>query len=322
MKNLPNHLVSVIIPTYKREDLLSRCLESLGSQTYKDIEVIVVVNSSSQNKIRTLITINPDVKFVCNPNNEFYCKANNQGIALSKGEFILCLNDDAVLKDNFIEEMLKPALGDDRIGLVSGCILRQDGVTVDTTGQFLAKSRRPQERGYGKRYNSSFGIAGYIFGAAGVAPLYRRKMLENIKLDGEYFDEDYGMYYEDLDISWRAHNKGWRCYYAPEAVAYHFRGASSKQNEPRWPFLKRYSLSFLPRQLKLFLIKNRYSTIIKNDRLKDFLKNLPWILGYEIKLWPYVFMFEPALIKDFFKDLKFIKSAYKKRKRIRLHEEA
>ncbi|MBL7197173.1 MAG: glycosyltransferase, partial [Candidatus Omnitrophica bacterium] len=267
---LLSNLVSAVIVSCNKKDLLSELLLSLKRQSYKQVEKIVVLNNFPKEEVEDLRQGFPDAIFIPNKENLFYCKAQNQGIRVAKGEFILCLNDDLIVEVDFIEEMVRAAKKDERIGMVSGCIMRQNKETVDTAGLFLARSRKPLERGYGQKREGRYKVAEYIFGAGGVAPLYRRRMLEEIKMGSEYFDEDYDIFYEDLDIAWRARNCNWKGYYTPQALAYHIRGATVKRLELKFPFLRNYSFVYLPRELKLRLLKNRYMTIIKNDNLRSF----------------------------------------------------
>lgn len=321
MGHCANGLVSVIIVTCNKKDMLSGLLFSLRRQGYRPIETIVVLNGCPEQECGGLSKNFPDTVFIHNKENLFFCKGQNQGIRTARGEFILGLNDDLILEEDFIEKMIEAARKNERIGMVSGCIMRQDKKTLDTTGLFLARSRKPLERGYGRRYKDRHKTAGYIFGSGGAAPLYRRKMLEDIKLGSEYFDENYHMFYEDLDISWRAQNRGWKGYYTPFALAYHLRGGTAGQNRPRLLFLQKYNFARLPGRLKSHLVKNRYMTIIKNDHLTHLLLNLPWVLGYEIKLWLYLILFEPAVVLRIFKERGFVKLAWEKRKQIQLNQQ-
>lgn len=314
MSGWSRSLVSIITVSFNRKDLLSTLLSSLERQTYRQVEKIVVLNRFPKAEIKDLERSFPDARLISNEENLFFCKAHNQGIRVASGEFILCLNDDLILEDDFIEQMVRAAENDNRIGMVSGCIMRQDRKTLDTTGLFLARSRKPLERGYGQKLKDRYRTAEYIFGSGGAAPLYRRKMLEEIKIGNEYFDEDYGMFYEDLDISWRAQRKRWKGYYTPSALGYHSRGATAKQIKPKIFFLQKYAFTYLPSELKLRLIKNRYMTIIKNDSMRCLLLDLPWFLGYEAKIWLYLTLFEPILVWRILRDLGFIKVAWRKRK--------
>ncbi|MFH1046014.1 MAG: glycosyltransferase family 2 protein [Candidatus Omnitrophota bacterium] len=317
MNNWSSDLVSIVIVSYKKPELLSHALSSINAQTYSRIEKIAVLNCFNDEEIAAMRRRFADIQIIANKENLFYARALNQGIRRSQGEFVLCLNDDLVLEANFVYEMLRAAKQDETIGMVNGYILRQTGNIVDSTGLFLGWSRRPVERGYGRKRGNVHSKDEYIFGSGGVAPLYRREMLEDIKINDEYFDEDYGMFYEDLDLSWRAQNRRWRGYHACAALAYHCRGASSKQQKPSLRLLQRYNFPWLSQELKISLLKNRYATIIKNDSLAQFLLHLPWILLYELKVWGYLLLYEREVAKNAFKDSSFFKQAWAKRNKLK-----
>ncbi|MDP2924677.1 MAG: glycosyltransferase family 2 protein, partial [Candidatus Omnitrophota bacterium] len=220
-------MLSVIIVNYNRKDLLKKCLDAVRSQSFRDIETIVVNNGSSDGSSDMVRMDYPEVKLIENKENLYFCRANNQGIKEAKGEFILCLNSDCVLDKYYLKEALESFKLDRKIGMVSGKILRMDKKTIDSTGLFVGRNRKPAERGYGKLDRSQYQNPGYIFGVSGACALFRKDMLEDIKDENGYFDETFEMYYEDLDLCWRAQKKGWKAYYNPKAVAYHKRGATA-----------------------------------------------------------------------------------------------
>lgn len=306
----------MIIVNWNKKAYLKDCLDSLLNQTHSPIEIIVVDNGSWDGSQQMLKEKFPQVRLIINEQNELYCRAYNQGIGAAEGEYMMCLNNDVVLEKDFVEEFLKAANANESIGMVCGKIMSWDRATIDSAGQLLGRSRRPVERGYKKKDSARFDEPRYIFSAGGVAPLYKRKMLEEIKIDGECFDESYGMFYEDLDVAWRANLLGWRGFYNPQALACHRRGGTAKAYMPRISFLKRYDFAYLSGELKVSLVKNRYMTILKNDRLRDFIINLPWIIAYEVKLWAYSVFFEPCLIPEIIKGLSCLKTALRKRRQI------
>ena len=234
---------------------------------------------------------------------------------MSDGDFILCLNDDVILDDRFIEESLRGFCIDEKIGIVSGKILRHDGQTIDSSGLFLTSWRTVNERGYGLKDIGQFEKEEYIFGVNGAVAFYRREMLESIKLDSDYFDADYHIFYEDLDIAWRAQNAGWKGYYIPLAIAYHARGGTVRAKNG---IGKSYARKYLNDNLNLALLKNRYLTIIKNDSFLSFLVHLPSIFCYELLVWAYVLLYRPQLIKNSILNIRYLKSALNKRRLIRL----
>jgi GT2 family glycosyltransferase len=252
-------MISVIIVNYNRKDLLRQCLDSIRGQTFQDIEIIVVDNASTDDSVEMVVTYYPEVRLIRNTANLLFCKAQNQGIDASKGSFILCLNSDCVLDKDYLKEVIYViGLGPD-IGMVSGKILRSDKKTLDSTGLFPGIFGKSLERGYGEIDSGQYEKSGYVFGASGACAFFRRTMLRDIRDKYGYFDERFGMYYEDLDICWRAQKRGWKTYYNPKAIAYHMRGGTAIVAN----FKKGPRFLYLPNALKKRYIKNRCLCMIK-----------------------------------------------------------
>lgn len=295
--------VSIGIVNYNNLEYLSDCLSSLFNQTFSKFKVIFIDNNSTDGSCDFVEKNFPDVMIIKNEKNEYFCKAHNIGIKNSGSDFHLVLNTDVILEPEFIEELLKAANMDDRIGIVSGKIMRMDKKNVDTTGLFLGKDRRPIERGYGLRDSGQYEQSGYVFGAGGVAPLYRVKMLEDIAFRKQFFDENYEIYYDDLDISWRAFLKGWKGYYTPKAIAYHKRGGTNKVLTVKSKYFAKFDFAYLSDQNKMRLIRNRYMTILKNDTILNFLRDLPSILIYDIKIWLFILFYAKSVVLELLKNL-------------------
>ncbi|MDX1389347.1 MAG: hypothetical protein R3344_09160, partial [Acidobacteriota bacterium] len=116
-----------------------------------------------------------------------------------------------------------------------------------------------------------------VFGACGAAALYRRAMLETVR-DPEtgFFDETFFAFYEDLDLAWRARRRGWKAVYRHRAVGYHARGSAGGPSA-RWTAMRRR-----PPEIRFHIAKNRYLTILKNDTLGGYLRNLPLIWARDL----------------------------------------
>jgi len=293
--------VSVIIVTIGAKDYLGLCLNSLLRQTHLPFEIIVIDNSREPKFADQIHKLYPSVKLYPSAENLFYAAALNKGITLSQGEGILCLNDDVILDREFIQESLKGFLIKDNIGMVSGKILRGDGKTLDSTGLFLSAWRSAKERGYGQPDLGQFQKSGFIFGVTGAAAFYCKEMLEAVKNKGAYFDANFRMFYEDLDISWRAQKCGWLAYYVPTALAYHARGGSFR---PDSGIDKPIGRKYLNDSLHYDLIKNRYLTILKNETFFNFLLHFIPILIYDLCAWSYVIFFRPKVLKISLRSLK------------------
>lgn len=307
-------LVSIIIVTCGVKNYLRSCLDSIRQQTYKSLEIIVIDNSLNQDFGREIIKSYPEIILYSESRNLFYAGALNKGIDSSKGEFILCLNDDIILDKRFIQQALRGFQRASSIGMVGGKILRLDKATIDSTGLFLTPWRTAKERGYGNKDRAQFDCPGYIFGVSGAAAFYRREMLKNIKIGSDYFDSDFRMFYEDLDIAWRGNLFAWRAYYIPAAVAYHIRGGTVRRGLGiNRPLARRY----LDPELHLDLIKNRYLSIAKNESVLSFLIHLPFIFLYDLLILGYVLFFRPFLLIRLPLNLKYLKSALNKRRIIK-----
>jgi len=291
-----NRIVSVAIVTAGSGNYLDKCLDSVRHQTFHGLDVMVIDNSSGHRSSKEACSKFTGVRYCASSGNFSYCDSLNKAIELSEGQYLLCLNDDVVLQERFIEEAMRGFSAGEKVGMVSGKVLRMDARTIDSSGLFLSFSRAAKERGYGRKDCARFSKEGFVFGVNGAVAFYRREMLEDTRINGWYFDPDFHFFYEDLDIAWRANRKGWRCYYAPGAIAYHARGASVRQGRGlEKPFARRY----LADSLHIDLVKNRYLSMIRNETLPGFLLHLPGIFLYDLFSWGYILIFKPRLVKKF-----------------------
>lgn len=301
-------LVSVIVVNRNRRELLKQCLDSILNQSYKNLEVIVVDNASNDGSVEMVKEKFSDVKIIISNRNLYFCEGYNLGISQANGRYILCLNNDVVLDPDFLFHSIKGFQINNRIGMVSGKIINPITDTIDSTGQFLSWFRKAIERGYRKDKSKNW-PQDYIWGCSGACVVYKKKMLEDVKSDkDEYFDSSYRAYLEDFDLNWRANKLGWRAYYIPKAIAYHYRGKTGWVNRYAFGYLN------LPPEFKIQFIRNRYATILKNEKLTSFILHLPFILVYDIYLWFFLSITGCRYIIKFLKDWKWIKQAITKRK--------
>ena len=314
---MSNTLVSIVMVTRGLKNYLRLGLDAVLKQTCSSYEIIVIDNSLGPDFGRGIEKDYPGVKLYPSAENLFYCQALNRGIALSSGEFILCLNDDVVLDKDFLGEALRGFGVDSKIGMVSGKILRANGKTIDSTGLFLSIWRTAKERGYGLPDTGKFEQEEYIFGVNGAVAFYRRKMLDELRINSEYFDSDFHIFYEDLDIAWRAQRAGWKGYYISQAIAYHTRGGTVRAAEG---IGKRFARHYLDDGLCVDLIKNRWLAIIKNETLPGFLSSWPFIVLYDCAMGVYLLFFRPQVVKKLIAGiLKYPPSALNKRRLLSRH---
>ncbi len=313
LKNV-NKLVSINILTYNGQDLIEPCLNSALKQTYKNFEVLVIDNASDDETLKR--AKNFPVKTIENKKNLGFATGHNIGIKQSRGGYVLCLNQDIVLDKDFIKHTVEIMEKDDKIGSVQCKLLkirdinRPKSKTIDHTGLVILKNRRVIARGQGERDKKQY-KAEEIFGVDGAAPLYRRKALEDIKINNEYFDEDFFMYKEDIDLAWRLRLYGWKAIYEPKAVAYHLRTAGERA-------IRNYiSVALERRKLskfaKFYSFKNDRLMRIKNELPDLFLRDILYIIIKEIGAWLYVLCFEHYTWKAIKSLIKQIPKARKKR---------
>ncbi|HEX7976350.1 MAG TPA: glycosyltransferase family 2 protein [Anaerolineales bacterium] len=225
MSEPPEITVSIIIVNYNAGPLLAQCIRSVLAQTFQQFEIIVIDNASWDGSSDSL----PEdgrIRLERNRKNLGFARAQNQGMLLAWGRYLMPLNFDILLAPDFLQEMVAAMELSERIGTVSPKLLRmadkgqKDG-RIDNAGLLLPSDRLPRHRGLDEQDAGQFDRRVRVFGAMGAAALYRREMLEDIAYKGQFFDESFFMWYEDIDLDWRARLRGWDCLYTPQAVAYH-----------------------------------------------------------------------------------------------------
>ena len=282
---MSNHspLVSIVILNWNCQQFLSQCIESVLKQTYESIELVLMDNASTDNSIAWAKEHYPELTLIQNEENLGFAKAHNLGIRYTHGEYYMPLNPDVALAPTFVAEMVRGFESDTTVGSVTGKVYFTDEQGIPsrklyTTGHLLTKNRKPANRGYKQIDEGQYEQGDYVFGVNGACPLFKRAMLEDITIDGECFDETFFLYGDDYDLGWRSQLLGWKAYYTPTAIAYHYGKGSGGLNSPYVQF--QYA-------------RNRYIEIYKNDLWSHFLSDLPYIVFYELLWQGYTLVSEP-----------------------------
>jgi len=350
--------VNINILTWNGERYLKPCLDSALSQDYSNYKVLIIDNNSKDNtkqiigdyienaKRETRNTKPVDINFIQNESNVGFAAGHNQGIRLTDGEYVMLLNQDAILTPNFLSEAIKVLEKDKKIAALQPKVLKYDFKAnrpkniFDTTGLLMLKNRRILNRGQGQKDEGQFNQQEEIFGADGAVPVYRRKALEGVKLPifnfpvyrqgrqfsifnsqlvtrnsqqkFEYFDESFFAYKEDVDLAWRLRLYGWKAIYTPSVLAYHERGAGESASKKSLEILReRKSISLFAKKISF---KNQRLMQIKNEILSSYIKDFPSIFWKEIRSWGYVILFERKILKCIPDLLKQIPRAFKQRR--------
>jgi GT2 family glycosyltransferase len=265
-----NDSVAVTIVTFNSGRFIKRCLESVLDQRYPFVEVIVIDNCSTDGTVDILEQFEDRARIIYNDENIGFAAAQNQAISLSNTEWVLTLNPDVLLLPDFLEALVHAGTLDPRVGTVCGKLLTMSAgfdlpekPVVDSTGIYFTPNLRHLDRGSLQADNGHYRQYEYVFGATAAAALYRREMIDDISLEGEFFDDDFFVYREDADVAWRAQLMGWRCLYAPYARGYHVRKVLPGNRRA------------LPPEINMHSVKNRFLLRIKNITWNVYRRN--WV---------------------------------------------
>ena len=304
--------LSVQIVTYNSLKFLEDCLESLLNQTFKDFQVLVIDNYSTDGTLNFLKEKYPGIFIFRNSKNVGFAKAHNQGFTLINGDYILVLNPDVILEPNFLEKLLAAAekkkagfsfggkllkikTGNQELGKkIKTKIIDSTGLKIYSWGQF-------RDRGEGEEDKGQYDKKKDVFGISGACVLYRRKFLKEIG----FFDEDFFAYKEDVDLSWRAQLFGFSSFYVPEAVAYHYRQAPKERRLSQTPLISFYSF------------RNGLFLILKNAHWQNIILYSPLIFAYLLIKKIYLLFTQPKIcLRAKISFILNFSKMYKKRERI------
>jgi len=228
-------LVSIIVLNYNAGDLLLDCIESIKQSTYKNLEIIVVDNISSDDSQKKCKEKFPEVKLIQNKDNLGYCGGNNVGIREAKGEFIVILNPDTIIESNCIDELIIAynKFGD---GLYQPKILSlNEENVIQSTGNMLHLFGFGFARDKGNKIVNKVEEVEKIGYASGTCLFTSREVLNKVGL----LDEFLFLYHDDLDLGWRAAHLGINSYYVPKSKIFHVESYSLKWSSKKFFWLER-----------------------------------------------------------------------------------
>ena len=209
-------MISVIVVNWNGKSLLADCLASLESQTFRDYEVIVVDNGSSDGSAEFVREEFPRFTLVQLKENRGFAGGNNAGIREARGEWIALINNDAVAMPDWLERLHQATQANQNVGFAASQVVLTSG-TLDSAGDGMTIAGVPYKRGHGNKPDGVFLQPAEVFGASGCGVLLRSDMLDRIGL----LDEDFFCIYEDGDLNFRARLAGYQCLYVPDAVIHH-----------------------------------------------------------------------------------------------------
>jgi len=266
--------LSVVIVNYNVRYFLEQCLHStLKACKGMETEIFVVDNNSVDGSVKMVRDKFPEVTLIDNKDNKGFSKANNQALRKARGQYLLLLNPDTLVEDDTLRKSSQFVDGQPEAG-------GADVKMLDGKGKFLPESKRglptpavafykvfglsalfPRSKVFG-RYHLSFLDKDKIHSVdilAGAFMLLRKEVIDKIG----YLDETFFMYGEDIDLSYRITQAGYKNYYYPEARIIHYKGESTKKSSLNYVFMFYNAM--------IIFAKKHYS--LKNARSLSFLIN-------------------------------------------------
>lgn len=272
-------LVSIIIVNWNGSVVFKNCLDSLKNLTYKNWEVIVVDNGSSdgsEDLVKNVYIPKARYKLIKNRNNIGFAPANNQGLKLAKGKYILLLNNDTKVKKNSLSLMVEKMEKEKQIGAMQPKIHMMDTPErLDNCGSFLTWTGFLYHWGFGKKNSAEFNTEKLIHTAKGACMLIRKEVVDRVKL----FDDDFVSYFEESDLCSRIWLSGSQVVYYPKPEIYHKVGFTSKK--------------LIATEVNYHSLKNRILSYIKSFGLRGLITILvPHILMLMLLALIYLIKFE------------------------------
>ncbi len=258
MKNIP--LVSIIIANWNGGHTFEDCLRALSKIFYKNFEIILVDNNSTDASENLIKNFFPPSKFkiVKNKENLGFATANNQALKYVKGKYVLLLNNDTKVHPDFLKLLITKAESDPLIGVIQPKIYMMDKENyLDNAGSLITSIGFFEHVGFGEKDGKKFDSEREILSAKGACMLIRTKVINEIGL----FDKDFFSYFEETDFCWRVWLIGYKVIFYPKAHIYHKVGFTIKR------------LDVL--NINFHYYKNRISSLIKNLEFKNLIFILP-----------------------------------------------
>lgn len=258
-------MLGIVIANWNGEKIIGSCLKSLSQQTYKNFKVYIIDNNSKDESISIIESYNEklSIELTRLDYNSGFAVANNIGIkqAIDEGcTYILTLNNDVEVPSRCLAEAMKE-VEQNRYDFYQLFMINYfDRKKCDAAGLNFTEQLIPVQIGYRETVENVLSrdkieIEGVCAGAA----IYASKVLEKVKLENdEYFDGNFFAYYEDVDLSLRLRNKGYKAKLLRSAIVYHMHSATSNKMSG----LKEY---YLMRNLLIYTKRNQTSNCLRKN---------------------------------------------------------
>lgn len=250
-----NPKVSVVILNWNGLKYIHSCINSVLYQTYKNIEVLFVDNASTDASLIECKNIYKSIRFIENSTNVGFAKGMNIGISEAVGEFILLLNTDVYLKEDYIYMCVNDFLNDEMVGCVSGyeyVWFNNERSNIKAFSGTYGLKKRLQVSSTNIESNS------WVFGVSGSFPMFSSKAIEDIiDVYGSFFDESFETGWEDNDLRFRFVFRNWKTKLS-NTIAWHVGSAAALEKKKLVDKDVKYQIRIFRNR---FIIKKKYISL-------------------------------------------------------------
>ncbi|QAT41046.1 glycosyltransferase family 2 protein [Clostridium sp. JN-9] len=231
--------LSIIIVSWNTKDLVRDCLNSIKKCTHSiSYKVFLVDNNSSDGTVQMVKHEFKDVTLIANKTNNGFAKANNQAIKISDSRYIILLNPDTIVHENALDNMVHYLQQHEDVGIVGCKLLNPDGSLQESCRRFpdlstystillklhtVFPNKRCLRRYFMKEMN--YNTINEVDQVMGAALMYRTNVLG----EKSYLDEDYWIWFEEVDFCYNVKKKGYKVVYIPDAEIIHYKAQSFNQ---------------------------------------------------------------------------------------------
>lgn len=270
-------MFSIVIANWNGSKLLEQCLESMVNSKYKEFNIYIIDNGSTDNSCEVIKLFGDklNIKLIKLDHNSGFAKANNIGIneaMKDQSQYIITMNNDIELKEDCLlnlKSFVENNKGYDVFQILM--VNYYDRKKIDATGISFNKRLFAIQDGVGDNIDNLYKYNKDITGPCAGAAVFSKTSLNHVKLkNGDYFDSSYFAYFEDADLILRLKNNGFKSALVKDSIVYHMHSATGKKNSP----FKEY-----------YLTRNMLKYLKSNQSKKQYLKN---------SIFYYISVFEKA----------------------------
>ena len=330
--------LSVNLVIRNEEKYLPFLLSALKRQTFKEWELILVDNASTDKSVeiikRGMEEIGVKYTIISNNENLGFAAGHNQAFKITSAPYFLLQNPDMYLMPNVFEKMVEFLDDHQNVAVVAPRLMRWDfekvkasfingldivnsskeGFTlkIDSIGIKLYRNRRALEwltkQTWAKDSENEIVRKIYeksvveVFGASGALAIYRKEKLNTVLLpENNLFDPTYHSYKEDLDLAYRLQNAGFQSFIILDTIAYHDRTSAGPAKINDWQAIKNKKQQ--SEFTRFHSYKNHLMTLYKNEYWQNFIIDFPFIFWYELKKFLYLLFSNPTILFNGFKEI-------------------